>query len=536
MIMNRKRNKAARKKAARNKSKKKAEKRQKKRLLRRLKRLIWSRAMLLAVLSGLLSAAAFLPFGVTFFILFSLAPLWGACYGAGIRRGGLYAASAGAVGCGIAFNWILPLIERHSNLGWAFAACGFAAWLIYAVLFWFLFGMVWGAGNKSPFRMVICVTAPVLLETVWPRIFCWHFGDPLVEVPLLAQTAALGGPALMTTLVILTNFTIWRLWRFLRTDDPFPLVPFSLTVVFFAGSLGYSALQLNHDLPQEGSLTVVLVHPQIPIREKHDALNSWRLYHDQQRFLFSLARRGLEENDGAGLVVFPEVLFKVSEGKRLAPAPKLPVPVFLGAELYEEEIETLFNVALLEQGGDVQCYRKHHLVLFGEHIPLSDTFPWIKRFVGLGSLGRGPGAVCMTLGDSTPVAPLICYEAIIAPYVRTFAHKGAQLLLNCTEDGWYSWPEAYQHLLLARMRAVENRRWLLRSVNNGDTAIIDPAGRVAARCDDPRQPGWCAGTVNLISEQTLYTRFGDWPSLLLLLFLAAAFTGEYIKKRKRTER
>ena len=57
------------------------------------------------------------------------------------------------------------------------------------------------------------------------------------------------------------------------------------------------------------------------------------------------------------------------------------------------------------------------------------------------------------------LAPLVCYEVILPEYVRLFVKEGGQLLVNVTEDGWYCWPEQYQHLLLTRLRAVENRRY-----------------------------------------------------------------------------
>jgi len=104
----------------------------------------------------------------------------------------------------------------------------------------------------------------------------------------------------------------------------------------------------------------------------------------------------------------------------------------------------------------------------------------------------------------------ICYEAIYAGEIREFASNGAQLLINISNDGWFGKSEAAeQHIRMARVRAVENRRWLIRDTNSGITASIDPYGnvlRVMRR--DSRDSADLP--YDFRSEKTIYTRFGDW--------------------------
>ena len=134
-------------------------------------------------------------------------------------------------------------------------------------------------------------------------------------------------------------------------------------------------------------------------------------------------------------------------------------------------------------GRFVGRYDKIHLVPFGEYIPFSHLLFFARKLTGkCQSSTRGEdrkvfGSPRRAAGHRYGV--FICYEAVFAEEVRQFAANGAEVLVNISDDGWYGDTSApWQHLNIARMRAIENRRWLLRDTNNGVTAAIDPYGRV----------------------------------------------------------
>ena len=108
----------------------------------------------------------------------------------------------------------------------------------------------------------------------------------------------------------------------------------------------------------------------------------------------------------------------------------------------------------------------------------------------------------------------ICYESIFADEIRQFVVNGAEVLVNISDDGWYGDTSApWQHLNMARMRAVENRRWLLRDTNTGVTAAIDPYGRITESA--PRHEFTSlAVRYGFNDDLTFYTRFGDVFALL----------------------
>ena len=140
-----------------------------------------------------------------------------------------------------------------------------------------------------------------------------------------------------------------------------------------------------------------------------------------------------------------------------------------------------YNSALVvgADGARVGRYDKIHLVPFGEYIPFQNLLFFARKLTGAfrSSLAAASARSFRLNGHRYGV--FICYEAVFADEVRQFSRLGAEVLVNISDDGWYGDTSApWQHLNMARMRAIENRRWLLRDTNNGVTAAIDPYGRV----------------------------------------------------------
>jgi apolipoprotein N-acyltransferase len=165
-------------------------------------------------------------------------------------------------------------------------------------------------------------------------------------------------------------------------------------------------------------------------------------------------------------------------------------------------------VMLTAEGRLTGRYDKRYLVPFGEFIP--PGFGWIEKISSeAGDYAAGREVRVFEFAGHT-AGPFICYEAAFPQLVREVADAGAEVLVNLSNDGYFGRSAARpQHLLLARMRAVENRRWLIRSTNDGITASIDPAGRVW-----DRQPEFKRLAARLRfgweRDKTLYTRWGDW--------------------------
>ena len=179
----------------------------------------------------------------------------------------------------------------------------------------------------------------------------------------------------------------------------------------------------------------------------------------------------------------------------------------------------LYDSASLFQldGSYAGRYDKIHLVPWGEYIPFKDFFFFARKLTeGVGDMDRGVQRTIFTSQEHN-YGVFVCYESIFGDEVRQFALRGAEVLVNISDDGWYGDTGApWQHLNMARMRAIENHRWLLRSTNTGVTTAIDPEGRLTAEA--PRHVrGAFAVPFAFEHETTFYTRHGDWFAYLCTL-------------------
>jgi apolipoprotein N-acyltransferase len=169
------------------------------------------------------------------------------------------------------------------------------------------------------------------------------------------------------------------------------------------------------------------------------------------------------------------------------------------------------SVALLSPKGDlIAQYDKMHLVPFGEYVPFGSLFSFVEKIsTEAGNFKAGNHLVVATLSRGHKLSPFICYEAIFPELVRRIANEGAEVFVNVTNDGWFGNSSApLQHLNMARLRAIENHRYLLRAANNGISAVIDPYGRIQKRTHLNERSVLQSG-FEFQSHKTLYTRYGD---------------------------
>jgi apolipoprotein N-acyltransferase len=155
-------------------------------------------------------------------------------------------------------------------------------------------------------------------------------------------------------------------------------------------------------------------------------------------------------------------------------------------------------------------YDKIHLVPFGEYIPARSMFSFVETISkDVGDFHAGSEYRTISI-LGRPVNAMICFEAVFPQIAARFARAGSQLMVNLTNDGWYGKSAApYQHLLMSRWRAVENRRFLLRATNSGVSAVIDPLGNLQTSTGLQTE-GVCRGRFAFIDDASFYSRYGDW--------------------------
>jgi apolipoprotein N-acyltransferase len=168
------------------------------------------------------------------------------------------------------------------------------------------------------------------------------------------------------------------------------------------------------------------------------------------------------------------------------------------------------SAGLLSPTGDqISRYDKMHLVPFGEYIPYKPFLFFAESLTRqVGEFVPGHEYTLSTV-DGHKVSTIICYESIFPNQVRQFAKLGSELIILITNDGWFGETSApYQHLRMGIVRAVENRRYMVRTANTGISAIIDPYGRIEAKTPIGVRT-ILDGTAHFRSDRTFYTQYGD---------------------------
>ncbi|WP_321475181.1 apolipoprotein N-acyltransferase [uncultured Paludibaculum sp.] len=472
----------------------------------------WQISLAGAVLTALLLAALFPPFQVTILAPVALTPL-------------LYAMA------------LEPDGKQRFLWGWF---CGFLYWLI--VCFWIKDVLAAYGGLTGPLSW-LAVLLFAVAKGLHMAAFGWLSGF------VLNRRWAIPAVAALWTGIERTHGPLGFAWLTLGNAGiemaaPLRVAPFlgvyGLSFIFAMLAAALAMVALRHDRRQLAWLAPLVLLFVLPVAGPRQgptaeaaavqtnigADANWTA-EEKDRVVKRLALRTLQESlDVAkpkpSLVLWPEApapfyyyddeAFRrqVTETARLVGAPLL----FTGVA-YTAQKEPLNSAILLGSEGQLLGrYDKVNLVPFGEYIPAG--FHWIQKISSeAGNYAPGAGPKVFIAGDHT-LGAFICYESAFPSYIREFANNGAEVLINLTNDGYFGGNFArQQHLMLVRMRAVENQRWVLRPANDGITTSIDPAGRLWDRLPEFQLTtgrlrfGW-------IREKTLYTRFGDWFAWLCL--------------------
>jgi apolipoprotein N-acyltransferase len=211
----------------------------------------------------------------------------------------------------------------------------------------------------------------------------------------------------------------------------------------------------------------------------------------------------------------------------------------IGSPSFAQKNKTIeyYNSAYLvsPEGSAYEKYNKAHLVPYGEYIPLRKWLPFLGKMVPqVGDFTAGDKGDTMAWGNHK-LGVQICYEIIFPELSRAMAKNGAELLVNITNDAWYGRTSApFQHFSMVVLRAVENRRALIRSANTGISGFIDPVGRIMAKTQ-LFQDAALTHEVPILNMTAFYTRHGDLFAMACLAatLLVALFDAVILVFRSR---
>jgi apolipoprotein N-acyltransferase len=439
------------------------------------------------------------------------------------------------------FYWVAGMLERFGHLPMPVAVLGLLLLCGYQALVFALFAHVvrrlraTSAGRRGrPLPMVLL--APLVMvafELMVPFVFPWYLAITQAWVVPVIQVADLAGPLGVTALLLMVNGAIYD--AVVAGERRARLVPLGAAAAVMAAALAYGFVRIHQVEATRAAapaLKVGVVQGNISFDEK--GLKRQELAAGQLR---DLQRVSAElEADGAELLLWTESSypyriprdrptdFDLDDPRRIRRG--FTRPLVLGAvtaDLAEPE-RSPYNSAVMLGSDDrvVARFDKIFLLVFGEYIPLYETFRWVRSIMpkNAGHFSRGESIVTFPFeheGVEYRLGPMICYEDILTDFNRELGKLRPHLLINLTNDAWYGdTAEPWEHLALSVYRSVELRTDLVRAVNTGVSAFIDGTGRVYAETYaidpkiDPRPAEGLLEEVRLVEGgHTVYARVGD---------------------------
>jgi apolipoprotein N-acyltransferase len=455
--------------------------------------------------------------------------------------------------------WFVAVTRQYGGLSLSLALTALLAFVVVFSVFFGAFGLVVGVAARrspalalllSPFAWVAMELARAHLITGFP----WDLLGYGVHFAGLRQIACVTGVYGLSFLAASTSAL--GAWAFLRWRTRWP----RLALGGWVALLVIGNWALAPPVPTKGLNLALLVQPNVPLDEAAAVVWAPWLNPANLNQLVNMSLGALSAEERTAGVALDE------KGQQRAVAPPViiwaenPAPFyFTRDQVFRNAVERMarqagayvvVNTVIALAGGhseitnsavvvdpagrEILQYDKIHLVPFGEYVP-SWAFP--------DKIGKITAEVGNFVpGTSYRVAPtpegaigvFICYEDIFPQLVRRIALAGAQVMVNISNDTWYGdSPAAFQHLEMARLRAIENRRYLLRATNDGITALIDPYGRVEKQIARHRATVLPAN-FSYRRDETFYTRRGDvfaWLCTALAGAIVLATTLSFRAKR-----
>lgn len=441
--------------------------------------------------------------------------------------------------------------------------------LFMAFVFWLFHITKKRVGEKEGYiSFVLYWLAFEYLHLNWELSWTWlTLGNVFASSPQNIQwyeyTGVLGG----SLLILVTNLLVFRMTILNREQRKFNYKAMLIIFILPIGMKVISKFGFDES-KSEGEIEVVIVQPNIdPYNEKFATAPS-----SQIDKMIALAKPKLTPN--TDYLIFPETaipeshwdhaieqLYATDEIRKLtSTSPKLKTIIgSLSSHLFKsgEELTDAarkfrdgggyyenYNSALfIDSSKDSRMHIKSKLVLGAEKIPFVNKIPLMKNLsVELGGSAGAYGSanertVFHSKNDSSAIAPIICYESIYGEYVTEYTQLGANVFSIITNDGWWGDTPGYkQHLAYASLRAIENRKWIVRSANTGISAVVNDKGEIV------EQTVWdeaiaINAKVKLNDTVTFYVKYGDYigriASMLAVLMILLTVVRSLNKTGKR---
>lgn len=408
----------------------------------------------------------------------------------------------------IGFHWLVYTIENFGGYNSTLSVLIFILFVLTHSLQFPLYAFIVKKLSFSSYNIKYLLPAFAWITSCFIaiRIFPWDFAHTQIALTSFVQIADIAGSFFVTFMMFIIAeiiINIVKARKIKRCVLSLILIILIINIYGFVKIAKYSNIK-------DGKINVSLIQADIRIHEKNNvkylAANTIKYYELSKETIL---------NHKPDLVIWPEsaitnfVNIPATDIETTNFLPYQKTTNFLVGALSKNQ-NNIYNstFGILKNKKILRPYHKQILMPFGEYMPLSETFPFLNDLnPNIASFTAGKNIEVFEFDNNLNLAPLICYEDIIPSISREAVNKGAKLLVNLTNDAWFGNTIAgAQHNLIASFRAIENKRYLLRSTNTGLTAIINPLGKIEAK-----SPVFSQSILNhnifLLSDKTLYTSY-----------------------------
>lgn len=516
-----------------------------------------------AILSGILVGTSYIPFP-PWALIFCYTPLWLSATeeNSSVKKSFWAGWVTQFVLTLIGFHWIAYTAHEFGQMPWAVS---YLALLLFCAFMHLYIPVAVAAGTWLRLRfslsggqsLFVIALLHALLERVWPVIFEWHLGYTFIWSKMpgyhLADLIGFHGLSAIALLFNAWMGYIWLKQNYIKKA----LTQLSVLAMTFAAliALGYWHGQQWNKF--DGEVRATVVQANIGNLEKIYAEQGRGYQEVITRKFLDLSFNALQTFPQTDILIWPETAFPDYLDQHLLDRKNtqilisgltpLKVPLITGAyskdpKTDEKKDTSTYNALFLVDhlGNNLdKPYRKTELLAFGEYLPLSEQFPFLLKLLPfVSNFGRGQGPEVMTWDrpeGTIKWGGQICYEGLYPNFTRGLSAKGADILVNVTNDSWFGKTfEPQQHLYMTLARAIEVRRPLVRSTNTGISTAILANGDVLQK--SPLHQEWSGQFVIKYLKNapvTFYVQWGHWDWIVLILILGAIIVRGAINARSR---
>ncbi|MCX5706788.1 MAG: apolipoprotein N-acyltransferase [Candidatus Omnitrophica bacterium] len=494
--------------------------------------------LFLCFLSAALLALSFSSFNLWVLAWFGFLPLFFALSGKSKLQAFFLSYTTGFFFWLFAIYWLIHVTPA-----------GLIVLSLYLGLYFAIFGFVFSLSYILPtnYYLLFIPSLWVGLEYIRGYLlsgFPWSLlGYSQYRNLAIIQIADITGVWGVSFLVMLVNVVIKEVIIYRpNTSRPRPIKSLLLVcaLMFILLCYGIYKLYLQPLTSSVKPIRVSVIQGNIPQELKWDASAREFVLNKYFKLTDKATRESLD------LIIWPEAAVPVVleegssyYGRVMDYVKNIKKPLLFGAVTYKDSL--YYNSALLVSGEGrlVKEYAKFHLVPFGEYIPLRKVFPFLETIAPIGDIAAGEEYTLFNIpGKDNKFAVLICFEDVFPELSRSFVNKGADFLINITNDAWFgATSEAYQHLAASVFRAVENRVYLLRSANTGISGFVLPTGRVISLVEDNSSrnmfiTGYKTQDI-FITRHTpsFYAKYGDLFAYVCILYILYVIISRFYKKK-----